>query len=36
MISGQAADINFVVFGFTHPRLDPMVYHTQGKHANYY
>jgi hypothetical protein len=37
MLSGEAAtNTNFIVFGLTSPGLEPMIYHTQGEHANHY
>ena len=34
--SREAADTNFIVFGFTQPRLEPTFHRTRGEHANYY
>ena len=36
MLSREATNINFKVFGLTRPGLEPTFYRTQGKHANYY
>jgi hypothetical protein len=36
MLSGEATNTNFIVFGLTGPGLEPMIYRTQGEHANYY
>ena len=36
MLSIEAANINFIVFDLIRPRLEPMIYHTQGEHAYYY
>jgi hypothetical protein len=36
MLSGEATNTNFIVFGLTRPGLEPMIYRTQGEHANYY
>jgi hypothetical protein len=34
--SGEATNTNFTVFGLTRSRLKPMIYRTQGEHANHY
>jgi len=36
MISGEATDTNFIVFGLSRLWLKPMIYHTQGEYANHY
>ena len=36
MLSGEAANTNFIVFGLARPGLEPTNYHTQGEHANHY
>ena len=36
MLSGEATNINFIVFGLTQPGLVPLIYHTRGEHANHY
>ena len=36
MLSGEAADTNFIVFGLTRPMLEPTIYRTRGEHANHY
>jgi hypothetical protein len=36
MLSGQAVNDNFIVFGLTRAGLKPTIYHTQGEHANHY
>jgi len=34
VLSGEATDTNFIVFGLTRSGIDPTVYHTLGEHAN--
>jgi hypothetical protein len=36
VLSGEATNINFKVFGLTRPGLEPTIYHTQGEHAKHY
>jgi hypothetical protein len=36
VLSGEATNTNFIVFGLTQPGLEPMIYHTRGEHANHY
>jgi hypothetical protein len=36
MLSGEATNTNFLVFGMTRPGLKSTIYHTRGKHANHY
>jgi hypothetical protein len=36
MLSGEATNTNFIVFGLTQPGLEPTIYHTRGEHANHY
>jgi hypothetical protein len=36
MLSGEATNTNFIVFGLTRPRLEPTIYRTQGEHAHHY
>jgi hypothetical protein len=36
VLSGEATNINFIVFGLTRLGLEPTIYHTRGKHANHY
>ena len=36
MLSGEATNTNFIVFGLTRLGLEPTIYRTQGKHANHY
>ena len=36
MLSGEATNTNFIVFGMTRPGLEPTIYRTQGEHANHY
>ena len=36
MLSGEAANTNFIVFGLTRPWLKTMIYHTQGEKADHY
>jgi hypothetical protein len=32
MLSAEATNTNFIVFGFTWQELEPTIYHTQGEH----
>ena len=34
MRRGEAANINLIDFGLTRPEIEPMIYRTQGEHAN--
>jgi len=34
--SGEAANTNLIVFCLTQSGLEPTIYYTGGKHANYY
>ena len=36
MLSGEATNTNFIVFGLILLGFKPTIYHTQGKHANHY
>ena len=36
MLSGEAANTNFLVSGLTESGLEPRIYHTRGKHVNHY
>ena len=36
MLSGEAANINLIVYGLTRPALEPTIYCTRGEHANHY
>jgi len=36
MLSAEATNTNFIVFGLTRPGLKSITYHTQGDHANHY
>jgi hypothetical protein len=36
VLSAEATNINFIVFGFSQQELEPMIYHTRGEHANHY
>ena len=36
LLSGEATNINLIVFGLTQSWLEPTIYHTQGDHANNY
>ena len=36
MLSGEAINANFIVFGLTRAGLEPTNYRTQGEHANHY
>jgi hypothetical protein len=33
VLSGEATNTNFIVFGFTSSGLEPMIYHIRGEHA---
>jgi hypothetical protein len=34
MLSGEATNTNFIVFGLTRPGLEPTIYRIRGEHAN--
>ena len=34
MLSGEATNTNFIVFGLTRPGIDPTIYRNRGEHAN--
>ena len=36
MLSGEATNINFIIFGVTPQGLEPTIYHTRGQHASHY
>ena len=36
VLSGEASNTNFIVFGLTRLGLEPTIYRTQGEHANHY
>ena len=36
VLSGEATNTNFIVFGFTQPGLEPTIYHTRGEHTYHY
>jgi hypothetical protein len=36
VLSGEARNTNFIVFGLTRPGLEPTICRTQGKHTNHY
>ena len=36
MLSGEATNTNFIVFGLTQPRFEPTIYRTRGEQANHY
>jgi hypothetical protein len=36
MLSKEATNTNFIVFGLTRSGFEPMIYHTRGEHANHY
>jgi hypothetical protein len=36
MLSGEARNTNFIVFGLTQTGLEPTIYRTQDEHANHY
>ena len=36
MLSGEATNTNFIVFGATRPGIEPTIYRTRGEHANHY
>ena len=35
VLSGEATNTNFIVFGLTQAGLEPTIYYTRGEHANY-
>jgi hypothetical protein len=36
VLSGEATNTNFIVFGLTRPGLESTIYRTRGEHANHY
>jgi hypothetical protein len=36
VLSGEATNTNFIVFGLTRSRLELTIYHTRGEHASHY
>ena len=36
MLSGEAKNTNFIVFGLTQFGLEPTIYHTLSEYANHY
>jgi hypothetical protein len=36
VLSGEATNTNFIVFGMTRPGLEHTIYSTRGEHANHY
>ena len=36
VLSGEATNTNFIVFGLTQSGLEPMIYRTRGEHTNHY
>ena len=36
MLSGEATNTNFIVFGLTRPGLEPTIHRTRDEHANHY
>ena len=36
VLSGEATNTNFIIFGLTRPGLEPTIYRTRGEHANHY
>jgi len=36
MISGEAANTNFIVFGLNRPEIELMIYSTRGEHVKHY
>ena len=36
MLSGEATNTNFIIFGLTRSGLELTIYRTQGEHANHY
>jgi hypothetical protein len=36
MLSEEATNTNFIIFGLTRPGLEPTIYRTRGEHANHY
>ena len=35
VLSGEATNTNFIVFGWTRSELKPTIYHTRGKHTDH-
>jgi len=36
VLSGEATNTNFIVFGLTRPALEPAIYRTRDEHTNHY
>jgi hypothetical protein len=36
MLSGEATNTNFIIFGLARPGLETTIYRTQGEHDNHY
>jgi hypothetical protein len=36
VLSEEATNTNFIVFGLTQPGLEPTIYRTRAEHANHY
>ena len=36
VLSGEATNTNFIVYGLIRPGLEPTIYRTRGEHANHY
>jgi hypothetical protein len=36
VLSGEATNTNFIVFGLTRQGIEPTIYRTRGEHANHY
>ena len=36
VLSGEATNTNFIVFGLTRPELEPTIFRTRNEHANHY
>ena len=36
VLSGEATNTNFIVFGLIRPEFEPPIYRTRGEHANHY
>ena len=36
MLSGEATNTNFIIFGLTRSELEPRIYRTRDEHANHY
>ena len=36
MLSGEATNTNFIIFGLTRPGIEPTIYRIRDEHANHY